>query len=34
MSKIVVIDTANMDTIHYLRGEFLDELTQEEKLKL
>lgn len=29
MSKIVVIGSANMDTTHYLRGEFPEELTQE-----
>lgn len=29
MSKIVVIGSANMDTTHYLRGEFPDECTQE-----
>lgn len=29
MSKIVVIGSANMDTTHYLHGEFPEELTQE-----
>ena len=29
MSKIVVIGSANMDTTHYLRGEFPEECTQE-----
>lgn len=29
MSKIVVIGSANMDTTHYLNGEFPQELTEE-----